>query len=320
MNKFEWGHTRRYNAAANAIKIRYGSRIQKLTIDAGFTCPNRDGSKSTGGCTFCNNQAFNPSYCEPNKPIRKQIAEGIRFHEKRYKKATKYMAYFQAYSNTYANLDVLRQRYFEALENENVIGLIIGTRPDCITPEIVELLSEIHSNHELRIEFGIESVYDKTLKEINRGHTFKETIEAFELCSKNGLECGGHIILGLPGENREMIIDSANILSSLPLANLKLHQLHYVKDSLLGKEFLKAPAKFKQFSLDEYIDVVIAFLEKLKPQIVIERLAGETRPNLNLGTTWGIRYDKVLQRIEKELEQRDTWQGKRYKPQNTPAL
>lgn len=313
---YSWGHNRRFNAAANAIKQEFGGRIQKVTIDAGFTCPNRDGTKSTGGCSFCNNNAFNPSYCEPEKTISQQIDEGIRFHEKRYRSAINFLAYFQAYSNTYKPASELREIYFEALKHEKVIGIIIGTRPDCMSPEIYDLLEEINHQFKLVVEFGIESVHNSTLEEINRGHTFEESQKAILECHKRGIKCGGHIIFGLPGETKEMMLDSAKTLSKLPVHSLKFHQLQIVKDTKIGDDFAKNPSLYRQFELVEYIEFMCEYLSCLSPEIVVERLAGETQPGLNLGKSWGLRYDQVLQKIEKRLEELDTWQGKNYSKEN----
>ncbi len=310
---YSWGNSRRFNAAVNVIKEEFGGRVQKVTIDAGFSCPNRDGTVSTGGCSFCNNDAFNPSYCNPEKPVSQQIAEGIRFHGNRYKKADKYLAYFQAYSNTYGSVEKLRKLYYEALENEKIVGLIIGTRPDCINDSILSLLEEISKKYYLVVEFGIESIYNNTLEKINRGHTFDVSKQAILECKKRNIRCGGHIIFGLPGESREMMLNSAKVLSALPLHTLKFHQLQIVRGTKIGDDYLKNPDNYALFSIDEYIGFIIEYLEQLSPQIIIERLAGEAQPSLNLGKPWNIRYDQVLQRIEKKMEEMDTWQGKLFK-------
>jgi radical SAM protein (TIGR01212 family) len=310
---FPWNHTRRYNAYAQYFERQFGGRVQKVTIDAGFTCPNRDGTKGRGGCTYCNNDAFNPSYCSPEKSISQQIEEGIVFHANRYRRATKFLAYFQAYSNTYDTLDNLRRRYDEALQIENVVGLVIGTRPDCINEEKLEYFAQLARTHYVIIEYGIESCYDESLVKINRGHTFQESKNAIELTASFGLKTGAHIILGLPGETKQMMIDEAEILSKLPLTTLKLHQLQIVKDTRMAKEFVADPGQFTFFDLEEYIDLVIGFLELLNPAIVVERFAGEVPPRFLAGPNWGIiRYDQVLQKIEKKLAERNSWQGKRF--------
>ncbi|MED9962734.1 MAG: TIGR01212 family radical SAM protein [Bacteroidales bacterium] len=234
---YPWGHNRPFNAYSNYFKQKFGQRLQKLSIDAGFTCPNRDGKISFHGCSFCDNNAFNPSYCEKNKSIYQQIEEGIEFHAWRYKNVKNYLAYFQAYSNTYAPLDVLKQRYSEALSHPNVIGLVIGTRPDCISDEILDYLTELQKEYHIIVEYGIESCYDKTLKRINRGHSFAQTVEAIEKTASRGITTGGHIIFGLPGESIEMMQNEAKILSSLPLHSVKFHQLILVKNTPIIKDY-----------------------------------------------------------------------------------
>ena len=196
---YPWGNERRFNAYSNYFRSRYGARIQKVSIDAGFTCPNRDGTKGTGGCTYCNNDAFNPSYCLSEKSVTRQIEEGIDFHKRRYKEATSYLAYFQAYSNTYASLQKLKELYEEALSFPGVIGLVIGTRPDSIDQEKLTYIKSLSEKYYISIEYGIESCYDKTLKRINRGHTFADAVDALEKTSELGINTGAHFILGLPG-------------------------------------------------------------------------------------------------------------------------
>lgn len=313
---YSWGTSRRFNAASNQIKKTFGTRVQKATVNAGFTCPNRDGTKSTGGCTFCNNEAFNPSYCSPEKSVVQQINEGIEFHEKRYKTAGKYVAYFQAFSNTYGSVEHLDKLYQEALNVPNVVGLIIGTRPDCINHEILELLAQYTNKTHLVVEFGIESVYNQTLETINRGHTYEEAIETINLCADKGINTGAHIIFGLPGETRKMMLDSASILSQLPLNSIKFHQLQIIKGTKIGDDYLVNPEKYKLFSIDEYTEFMVEFLSYLNPEFMIERLAGETQPWRNLGIHWNLRYDQVLNSIEKKLEKTDLWQGKFYKKIN----
>jgi radical SAM protein (TIGR01212 family) len=308
---FPWGHTRRYNAYAQYFEREFGGRVQKVTIDAGFTCPNRDGTIGRGGCTYCNNDAFNPSYCSPEKSITQQIEEGIVFHANRYRRASKFLAYFQAYSNTYDSLENLKRRYDQALAVENVVGLVIGTRPDCIDEEKLEYFAQLARTHWVIIEYGIESCYDATLRRINRGHTFAEAEKAIRLTADYGLKTGAHLIFGLPGETRQMILDEAAIISSLPLTTIKFHQLQIVKNTVMERQYRQQPEDFRFFNLDEYIDLVIGFLELLNPAIVVERFAGEVPPRFIAGPGWGsLRYDQVLQIIELRLEQRNTWQGR----------
>ena len=309
--QYPWQHNRRFNAYAQYFKQQFGERVQKVTIDAGFTCPNRDGSLGRGGCTYCNNDAFNPSYCNSDKPIKQQIEEGIEFHANRYRKANKFLAYFQAYSNTYKPLKELKKIYEQALEIDGIIGLVIGTRPDCIDDEKLEYFKELSKKYYIIIEYGIESCYDKTLKNINRGHTFKQSVEAIEKTASYGLKTGAHLIIGLPDETKEMILKEAEILSKLPLNNIKFHQLQIIKDTQMAMDFRKAPEQFSFFLLDEYVDFIVDFLEKLNPKFVVERFAGEVPPKFIVGKSWGlIRNDQILQKVEKRLEERNTWQGK----------
>ena len=309
---YPWGHNRPINLASNDTKREFGGRVQKVTIDAGFSCPNRDGTLSTGGCSFCNNNAFNPGYCEPSKPIRNQIEQGILFHKSRYRKADKFLAYFQAYSNTYADVEILRKRYYEALETDGIIGLVIGTRPDCINEKILTLLEEINASHHMVVEYGVESVYNETLIKINRGHSFEKSKWAIEQTAKRNIKTGAHFIFGLPGENKEMMLKSSATISSLPIKTVKFHQLQIVKGTEIGKVFLRNPKAFNLFELEEYIEFIIDFLSFLRPDIVVERLAGETQPDYNLAKKWNIRYDQVLQLIEKKMIEKNTWQGKNY--------
>lgn len=311
---YPWGHNRRFNAYPDYMRKIFGERVQKLTLDAGLSCPNRDGTKGNGGCTFCLNEAFNPSYCSPQKSIARQIQEGITFHENRYRRATKYLAYFQAFSNTYAAVDKLENLYRQALELKNVIGIVIGTRPDCINEDILSLLKDISGSHYVMVEYGIESVYNKTLLRVNRCHTFEESVDAVERTASLGIPVGGHIITGLPGESRDEMLQSADILSKLPLTSVKFHQLQLFKGTRMAKEYLADPAAFHLFEKDEYLNLMIEYIERLNPRIVIERIAGETPPRYVLHQPWGPRYDQLLKEFERLLDEKNTWQGKFYKP------
>jgi len=308
---FPWGHNRRFNSYAEYFKREFGGRVQKLAIDAGFTCPNRDGSKGLGGCTYCDNDAFNPSYCLPEKSIRQQVEEGIEFHSKRYRRASRYLVYFQSYSNTYAPLDKLKELYTQALSMPGIIGLVIGTRPDCIDEKKLDYLRELAKTNYIMIEYGLESCYNHTLIRINRGHTFENAVSALEMTAKFELKSGAHIIFGLPGESREEMMAEADILSDLPISNIKFHQLQIIKGTRIALEYKKIPEDFPHFSLDDYIEFIIDFVEKLDPSIVIERFAGEVPPRFLDGPGWGlIRNDQGLARIEKRMAERHTWQGR----------
>ena len=303
----------RYNSYSQYFKSLFGSRVQKLSIAAGFTCPNRDGTLSKGGCTFCSNEAFNPSYCSPDKPIRQQIEEGIEFHQRRYRRANQYLAYFQAFSNTYKPLEELKDLYQQALDIPLIKGLVIGTRPDCIDEPLLHYLNEVQQTHYVMLEYGVESVYDDTLKRVNRGHDFATAQKAIELTAQIGIPCGGHFIFGLPGESKAMMLDAADIISQLPLTTVKFHQLQIFKGTPMASTYLEHPEAFHLFNLEEYIDFVIDFTERLNPSFVIERFAGEVPPRYLISKPWmKLRYDQVLSLIEKRMEERDTWQGRLY--------
>lgn len=308
---FPWGDERRFNSYSNYFTKQFGGRVQKISIDAGFSCPNRDGKLSRGGCTFCSNAAFNPSICKPEKSIRQQIEEGIEFHRRRYRRANQYLAYFQPYSNTYKPLDELKSIYAQALEVTEICGIVIGTRPDLIDEGILQHLNEIQKTHYVMLEYGVESVYDGTLKRVNRGHDFATAEKAIRMTAQYGIPCGAHFIFGLPGETKSMMLTAADIISQLPLTTVKFHQLQIFKNTLMAEEYHMHPEYFHLFDLEEYIDFVIDFAERLNPNFVIERFAGEVPPRYLVSEPWmKLRYDEVLCRIERRMEERDTWQGK----------
>ena len=310
---YPWGHERRFNAYSNYFRKMYGARVQKVSIDAGFTCPNRDGTKGSGGCTYCNNDAFNPSYCIPAKSVSQQLEEGIKFHKWRYSEAVSYLAYFQAYSNTYASLDTLRKLYEEALNYPGVVGLIIGTRPDCIDEEKLAYLKELSQRCYLAVEYGIESCYNKTLMRISRGHSFEDGVLAIEKTAERGINTGAHFIFGLPGETREEMLNQVTVISSLPLKTVKFHQLQIIKGTTMEKEFRDNPEDFQLFTWEEYLDFFISFLERLNPAFVVERFTGEAPPRFLIGEGWGKkRTDQIVNIIEKRLEEIDSWQGRLY--------
>jgi radical SAM protein (TIGR01212 family) len=315
---FPWDHNRRFNSYTEYFKKEFGERVQKVSVDAGFTCPNRDGTLAYGGCTYCNNDAFNPSYCHPNKSISQQIEEGIGFHLKRYRRANKYLAYFQTYSNTYGPVEELQKIYTEALSHPMVIGLVIGTRPDCVDEKKLTFFSELNKDHYIIIEYGIESCYNRTLKRINRQHTFEQSVEALEKTSAYGIKTGAHIIFGLPGETRDEMMDQAAILSKLPINNIKFHQLQIIRNTKMAVEFNQNPEAFDLFTLDEYIDFIVTFAEKLNPKFIIERFTGEVPPRYLVGPNWDlVRNDQINIKIEQKFIEKNSWQGKNF---NGPVL
>jgi uncharacterized protein len=310
---FPWGHARRFNSYTEHIRKTFGGRMQKVVVDAGFTCPNRDGTKGVGGCTYCNNDAFNPSYCSPVEPLHRQIEKGIRFHSIRYRRASKFLVYFQPYSNTYAPLSKLKELYEEALDYPAVTGLVIGTRPDCIDEDKLNYLRELSKKYYIQVEYGIESCYDKTLKRINRQHDFALGEQIIRKTHALGIKTGAHFIFGLPGESLEEMLACAGKISELPLDSVKFHQLQIVKGTKMEHEFDETPSDFYQFRLEEYVEFMVRLVERLNPAIVIERFSGEVPPLYLHQSSWKlIRYDAVLRLIEKEFDRQDTWQGKYY--------
>ena len=300
---------KRYNDFSSFIRRKFNGRVQKVSIDAGFTCPNKDGTKGVGGCTYCNNNTFNPDYCKPIKPIKQQIEEGIEFFSRKYK-TQKYLAYFQAFTNTYAPLSDLSKMYEEALSHPDVIGLVIATRPDCIKDEVLDYLEELAaSGNFIKLEFGLESTKNETLEAINRCQTHEEAIDAFNRADGRGLHLGGHLILGLPGETKEDMLNHAKMVSQLPINTLKIHHLQIVKHTMMAVQFKKTPEMFTFMELDEYIDLVVDFVELLKPEIIIERFFSESPSSMLIYPQYGLKNFEVKHLVEKRLEERDAMQG-----------
>ena len=300
---------KRYHSYNTYMKKIYGKRVQKVTVDAGFTCPNRDGTVASGGCTYCNNESFNPGYNDPTKSVRQQINEGTEFLKRRYN-VDRFIVYFQPYSNTYASLNKLKKLYEEALSVPEVIGLTIGTRPDCVDEKKIEYLQKLAKSSDITIEYGLESIYDQTLKKINRGHDYRSYLDVLKLTNGRGIKICTHIILGFPWETIDQWLIEADTLSDLKFDFLKIHQLHIVQNTAMARQHQKNP--FKLLSLSEYVTTIISFLERLNPNIVIQRLAGEAPPPILIAPKWGKRNTEVLRYIDKELERQNTWQGRYY--------
>lgn len=302
----------RYNDYSSWIGEKFKERVQKISIDAGFTCPNRDGSKGNGGCIYCDNTTFSPAYCNSQKSISEQLKEGIDFFSKKYP-SQKYIAYFQVFSNTYDSIEKLEKTYNEALNFPDVIGLSVATRPDCINDNILKLLHKLSEKHYLSIEFGVESTNNNTLKAINRCHTFEDSINAINKAHSFDIQVCAHLILGLPGEDHQQIIQHATLLSQLPIQTLKLHQLQVIKGTKLAEMFLADKSIIHSYSVDQYIDLVIDFLENLTPEIIIERFTSESPLNKVIAPNWGgIKNFEIVEKIRKRLIERNTWQGKHY--------
>ncbi|MFP4156226.1 MAG: TIGR01212 family radical SAM protein [Opitutales bacterium] len=312
---YPWQHSRRFNAYPQYFKSTFGQRVQKVSVDAGFTCPNRDGTVAFGGCTFCDNNSFNPSYCDPAKSIREQIEIGIRFHHKRYHNPGKHLAYFQAFTNTHAPLERLRALYEEALAAPGVIGLVIGTRPDCLDDPLLAYFQKLAETKYIVLEIGIESCYDQTLKRINRGHSYQQAVDAIGRAKAHGLKVGTHLIFGLPGEDPSMQLRSAELLSRLPLDTIKFHQLQLIRGTAMVNDYQRNPADFHFMQLEDYLEFLVQFIERLNPNFVIERFFSEAPPAVNVTPIqWQLRNDQMLQRFEQLLATKDTWQGRYWYP------
>lgn len=364
-----YSNGKRYNSFVGYYRRRYGERVQKLVLDAGFSCPNRDGTVGWGGCSYCDNAAFHPGYSTPGKALLAQIDEGIEFQRGRYPRVRHYLGYFQAYSNTYGTLERLQRAYEEVLSHPEVVGIVIGTRPDCVDEEKLDYLSGLAGGRVLKgwrrtfggsgiddgwanersadsgsgangwraddrstnngsadgglpegktidapivvVEYGIESCYDATLRRINRGHDFECARRAVEMTAERGLDTGAHFILGLPGETREMLLDQCDAISSLPLRSVKFHQLQIVKGTAMEKEYAADPSAFYRPGLDEYLDFVIDILERLRPDLYIERVAGEVPPRFVNDTPWGlVRNFEILRMLDRRMEERGARQGR----------
>jgi len=326
--KYGFPDGKRYNSFVGYFKRKYGERLQKIVLDAGFTCPNRDGKVGRGGCTYCDNAAFHPAYSTAGKSLHQQMDEGIEFHKVRYRTTEHYLAYFQSFSNTYAPLQRLKQLYEEALAHPQVVGIVIGTRPDCVDEEKLDYLAYLSQGKVMKgwsrsidgeertapiviVEYGIESCYDVTLQRINRGHDFETARRAVEMTAGRGLDVGAHFILGLPGETREMMLEGCALINALPLRSVKFHQLQIVKGTRMEQEYSDRPQDFVKFPLDGYIDFFSDMLERLRPDLYIERIAGEVPPRFVNETPWGlIRNVELLRLLDRRLEERGTWQGR----------
>ncbi len=344
---------KRYRSLVGHFREKYGERLQKIVVDGGFTCPNRDGTKGRGGCTYCDNAAFHPAYSTAGKPLLLQIGEGIEFHRGRYRNAAHFLAYFQPYSNTYAPLSRLRVLYLEALSHPDVVGIVIGTRPDCVDPEKLDWLAALQEGLILKdwertvgrtaigrtesrsdgdegltecrnscerkavwraplvmVEYGIESCRDETLHRINRGHDFASARRAVEQTAARGIDVGAHFILGLPGETRQTMLEDCAVINSLPLNSVKFHQLQIIRGTAMERELAERPQDFVRFGLDDYIDFFAQMLRRLRPDLYIDRFAGEVPPRFVSETPWGLlRNADLLRLLDRKLEELDARQG-----------
>ncbi len=320
-SRTEFPDGKRYRSYVGWCRQKYGERLQKLVIDAGFTCPNRDGTVGTGGCTYCDNAAFHPGYSRLGKSITEQLDEGIAFHRVRYRNAGHYLAYFQSYSNTYAPVPRLRKLWDEALSHPDVVGIVVGTRPDCVDGEKLDALAALGERKfeepkgnfgrpAVVVEYGVESCRDATLRHINRGHDFACARRAVEMTAERGIECGAHFIFGLPGETPQMMLEECALINALPLTCVKFHQLQIIRGTAMEKEEASFPERFTRWTLDEYLDFIVSVLQRLRPSLAIERVAGEVPPRFVNCSRWGlIRNFEILRLLDERLERLDAWQG-----------
>lgn len=295
-----------YNDFSHWIRRQFPFRVQKISVDAGFSCPNRDGRLGTGGCIYCNNETFSPAYCNRRKSVTEQLEDGKMFFASKYPDM-KYLAYFQAFTNTYASLYKLKALYEEALGVENVVGIVIGTRPDCVSPDLLDYLQELSNRSFVLVEYGIESTNDETLSFINRGHDFECSRKAVEETKKKGILTGGHIILGLPGEDEQESFRQAGIISSLPLDILKVHQLQVIRGTRLARLYEEKP--FHLYSVDEYIHLVAGYIQRLRPTMVLERFVSQSPKNLLLAPKWGLKNYEFTNLLNNYLLRNNITQG-----------
>lgn len=302
---------KRYHDFPSFFKTLFSERVQKLSIDGGFSCPNRDGKKGVGGCTYCNNRSFNPEYCRAAVSVTKQIEDGRLFFARKYT-GQKYLAYFQAYSNTYAPLEILKAKYEEALACPDIVGLVIGTRPDAVDPEVLDYIGELARKYYVCIEYGVESANDGILMNINRGHTFSEAEKAIKMTAARGIHIGAHLIFGLPGESYESMLDGAVRLCDLPIDVLKLHQLQIIRGTRMADDYFSDPSAFRLYSLEEYLDFVVDVIEHIRPDVYLERFVNQAPEEYLIAPKWGVKNFEFVAKLNKRLEERDAWQGRKY--------
>ena len=295
-----------YNDFGSWMKKHFPFKVQKISIDAGFSCPNRDGTIARGGCTYCDNRTFNPSYCHKRDSVTEQLEAGKRFFSTKYPEM-KYLAYFQAYTNTYSPTSKLRAMYEEALAVKDVVGLVIGTRPDCVSNDLLDYLQELNKETFILVEYGIESANNKTLEYINRGHTFECSIDALERTHSRGIATGGHIILGLPGEDKNESIRQAKLISALPMDILKIHQMQVIKGTLLARQYNETP--FHLYSVDEYIELIAEYIQHLRQDLVLERFVSQSPAEFLIGPKWGLKNYEFTNKLVNYLKQNGIYQG-----------
>ena len=303
---------RLYYDFATFLAKYFDGKVQKISVHAGFTCPNRDGSKGSGGCTYCNNQTFNPEYCKPQAGIRRQLEDGIAFFSHKYP-TMRYLAYFQAYTNTYGELEQLKTMYEEALSVEGVVGIVIGTRPDCMPETLLDYIEQLSRRTFVMVEYGIESANDSTLQRINRGHDFATAADAIRRTHERGILVGGHLILGLPGEDHDELMRQAGVIASLPLDMVKLHQLQLIRGTRMAQEYAQSPEQFHLYTVDEYIDLAIDYIERLPSSMVIERFVSQSPRSLLIAPDWGMKNYQFVDKLRRRMMEREAWQGRLFR-------
>jgi radical SAM protein (TIGR01212 family) len=303
LNKVNTPH---YNDYGTWIRRQFPYRVQKISIDAGFTCPNRDGRISTGGCIYCDNRTFNPSYCQRRHSVTQQLEEGKRFFTHKYPDM-KYLAYFQAFTNTYAPLAQLKALYEEALQVEDIVGIVIGTRPDCVSDELLDYLAALNQRTFVLVEYGVESTNNDTLLRINRGHSFEQSCDAIKRTKQRGLLTGAHIILGLPGEDTAESLRQASVISSQPIDTLKIHQMQIIRGTRLADEYAATP--FHIYTVDEYIQLIAEYIQRLRPNLILERFVSQSPKELLIAPHWGLKNYEFTNLLVNYLKQNKIYQG-----------
>ncbi len=278
----------------------FPGKMQKLTVNAGFSCPNRDGTIGQGGCTYCNNRSFNPSYCDPSIPVRQQLEQGKAFFARKYPDM-RYLAYFQAYTNTHGDIDRLMKLYHEALATEGIDGLIIGTRPDCMPQQLLEQLAALNSEKFVMVEYGAETAHDATLQRVNRCHTWQDTADAVGRTSAAGIKVGLHLIMGLPGENPDMMLDTIREVNLLPVDLVKIHQLQLIRGTRMATDVAQGLYDIPRFTVDEYIDLCAHIVHLLRSDIAIERFVSQSPDDLLIYPRWGLKNYEFTARLVKRL-------------------
>lgn len=305
-----------WNDYSSYIKRTFGERVQKISVNAGFTCPNRDSTKGLEGCIYCINESFSPFYCNDKHTIEEQLIKGIEFFGKKYK-SQKYLAYFQSYTNTYSSVSVLEDIFTRALQVNNIIGLVIATRPDCINDDILALLKRISESNFVSLEFGAESTNNHTLKIINRGHSWEDTLNAVEIAHQYGIKTCLHMIIGLPGEKEQDFYEHANKINRLPINSIKIHQMQVLKGTKLEELYYKNPEIFLLSDIDKYAEIIVNFCELLNPEIIIERFTSESPKELLIAPNWqGKKNFEVSHIIAKKFMEKESFQGKLFLKSN----